>query len=138
MSYGLTAWRIRTHARVDLRERTNVRHLTPADLPPVDLLVADLSFIGLGGVIRVIVALVAPGGRLVLLVKPQFEAPRADVEDGGVITRDDVRKSAVDSVIQAGVGAGCELLGSIESPITGASGNVEYLVGMRRKRTCTS
>ena len=68
-----------------------------------------------------------------LLVKPQFEAPREDVEDGGVITREHVRQAAVEAVIDAGRTAGCTHLGTIRSPITGASGNIEYRVGMQRK-----
>ena len=89
----------------------------------------DLSFISLRVVIPSLVALCQPGRPMVLLVKPQFEAGRAEVSKGkGVITDPEVRDRVRDEVAAALVEAGCDVEGWTESPIRGADGNVEYLV----------
>jgi 23S rRNA (cytidine1920-2'-O)/16S rRNA (cytidine1409-2'-O)-methyltransferase len=130
---GQLAWALRTDPRVDVRERTNVRALTAAAIGgPVDLVVADLSFISLLTVAPALVQLVRPSHDLVLLVKPQFEAGRARVGKGGVV-RDPAVHWAVMTEVCAGLaGEGLEVVDVMRSPLLGAEGNVEFLVHTRR------
>ena len=122
--------RVRSDPRVVVREQTDVRSLTPADLGgPVDLVVGDLSFISLRIVLPVLVPLVVAGGHLVLLVKPQFEAGRAEAARGRGIIRDPtVWRRVLGEVASATGDAGTAILGLMPSPITGAQGNVEFLL----------
>ena len=134
MGYGQTAWSLRTDPRLVLRERTNLRHLTPGDLygpedPWPDLAVADLSFISLGLVLPAMGALLAPGGReALLLVKPQFEVGRSRVGKGGVVRDPAAHVDAIEGVIRAGEALGWQGQGLVASPITGPAGNHEYLL----------
>jgi 23S rRNA (cytidine1920-2'-O)/16S rRNA (cytidine1409-2'-O)-methyltransferase len=117
-----------------VREGVNARHIGRDDVPePVDLIVCDVSFIGLRTVLPAPLALAAPGAWLVALIKPQFEAGRGRVGKGGVV-RDAAVRSEVCDGIRAWLAArpGWTVAGLIESPITGADGNVEYLVAARR------
>jgi 23S rRNA (cytidine1920-2'-O)/16S rRNA (cytidine1409-2'-O)-methyltransferase len=122
--------RLRADPRVEVREQTNVRHVGADDLGgPAPLVVADLSFVSLRTVLVSLLALVAPGGRLVALVKPQFEAGRAEVSRGrGVITEPSVWRRVLGDVRDAVVSHGAAMMGAMVSPITGADGNVEFLV----------
>lgn len=97
----------------------------------VHVVVADLSFTSSAQIARHLVGLSANGADLVVLVKPQFEAPRDEVPVGGVVTDAAVRARAVSAVTEALSAAGCDVLGTCESPITGAEGNVEYFVWAR-------
>ncbi|MBI5135867.1 MAG: TlyA family RNA methyltransferase [Nitrospirae bacterium] len=133
VGHGQLDTRIAGDPRVTVMDRTNVRHLTPANLPQaMDMVVGDLSFISLALVLPALAALVRPGGTLVLLVKPQFEVDRRNVGKGGIVRDPDTRDAAVDSVIAAARGCGLEFLGRATSPITGAKGNVEFLIHLRR------
>ncbi|HKA04967.1 MAG TPA: TlyA family RNA methyltransferase, partial [Acidimicrobiales bacterium] len=122
--------KLREDDRVVVRERTNARTLTVADIGgPVDLVVADLSFISLRTVLPALLAAATPGADLVLLVKPQFEAGRAEVARGrGVIRDETVRARVRQAVCDVLVGAGATIMGWMESPLRGADGNVEYFV----------
>jgi 23S rRNA (cytidine1920-2'-O)/16S rRNA (cytidine1409-2'-O)-methyltransferase len=121
--------RLRTDPRMTLMDGVNARDL-PA-LPPVDLFVADLSFISLRKVLPS-VALRVPGGTPgIVLLKPQFEAGRAEVPRGGVIRDDTVRERVREEFVAWAGDAGWDVLGLIESPIRGGSGNIEYLVHLR-------
>ena len=141
VGYGQTAWSLRTDARVVLRERTNLRHLTPADLygpgdPRPDLAVADVSFISLALVLPALLALLQPpapgaGVDLVVLVKPQFEVGRARVGKGGVVREPGAHCEAIGGVIRAAATLGLAAAGLIASPITGPAGNHEYLLWLR-------
>jgi len=129
VGYGQFDWRLRNDPRVILLERTNIRFLDPAILPfPVDAAVADLSFISLRLVLGRLHDILAPGGWLLPLVKPQFEVGRADVGKGGVVR--DMRKieSAVQSVKAFAAQRGFLVLGELESPIRGAKGNREFFL----------
>jgi 23S rRNA (cytidine1920-2'-O)/16S rRNA (cytidine1409-2'-O)-methyltransferase len=118
---------------VDLRERTNVRGIDADAIGGVvDVVVADLSFISLRTVAPALLACAAPGAELVLLVKPQFEAGRREASKGKGVIRDPlVRAQAVDDVESALVSLGAAIIGHMESPITGADGNVEFLLHAR-------
>jgi len=129
VGHGQLDPRLAADPRVTVMDRTNVRHLTPAELPgPVDLVVADLSFISLTAVLPTLRALLAPGGEMVLLVKPQFEVGRGNVGKGGIVRDPALREAAVERVAEAARALGLEAVGRLPSPVTGAKGNVEYLL----------
>lgn len=124
--------RLRRNPAVTVMERTNLRHVDPAQLGPFDAVVADLSFISLTVVMDVLVGLSAPGAWLVLLVKPQFEADRREASRGrGVITDPDEWRGALERVIASALACGATVEGIAPSPIRGAEGNVEFLLHLR-------
>jgi 23S rRNA (cytidine1920-2'-O)/16S rRNA (cytidine1409-2'-O)-methyltransferase len=133
VGYGQLHERLRADARVEVHERVNVRDLGPGDLgEPVPLVVADLSFISLRTVLPNLMALAAPGADLVLLVKPQFEAGRREASRGrGVIRDPDVWRRVLDEVASAVAAHRGAIMGVMVSPITGADGNVEFLLHAR-------
>lgn len=123
--------RLRGDPRVVSMERTNLRDLR--SLPePIDLATLDLSFIGLGLVLPAVRDLLADDGRVVALVKPQFEAGRADVPRGGVVRDPAVWRRVLDGVLAAAEAVGLHASDVIRSPITGGDGNVEFLVAFQR------
>ncbi len=129
--------RLLADPRVTNREKVNARHLRPGDLPDADypLVVMDLSFISLRLVLPAVWPFVAPGGTLVALVKPQFEAPKAEVDRGrGVIRDPAVQEAALENIRAFALAElpGAELLGAMDSPITGTDGNREFLLGVQR------
>lgn len=130
VGHGQLHERLRGDPRVTNLERQNVRTIDVATIAgTVDGVVGDLSFISLRLVIAPLVSVCRPGGFLVLLVKPQFEAGRAEVSKGrGVITDPAVHDRVRDEVADALLAAGCTIDGWTTSPITGADGNVEFLV----------
>lgn len=136
VGYGQLAHRLREDARVIVLERSNARHLTAEVVPePVDLVVCDASFIGLRTVLPAALALVRPGGALVALIKPQFEVGPEKVGKGGIV-RDEAVCAEACEAIRAWLAddLGWEVIGLTESPITGAHGNVEFLIAARRPR----
>lgn len=133
VGYGLLAPRLRADPRVRVLERTNVRTLTPAAAGgPVELAVADLSFISLALVLPALAALVVPEGDLLLLVKPQFEVGREHVGRGGVVRSPEHRAGAVRQVAGAGAALGLGVAGLCPSPLPGPAGNVEFFLHLRR------
>lgn len=136
VGHGQLAWRLRQDPRVVVLERTNARALSPALVPePVGLIVCDVSFIGLTLALPAALALAAEEAALVALIKPQFEAGREHVGKGGVVRDPEVHR-AVCGDIEAWLAArsGWRVLGVCESPITGPSGNVEFLIAGRHTR----
>ena len=128
VNYGQLAWKLREDERVRVFERTNIKTAVPAELgAPFDIVVADLSFIGLAGLADVFAALCAPGTVCLLLVKPQFESAH-DETDRGIVRDESVRLRVVKEVSDAFAAVGFSIEGAVESPIKGAEGNVEYLV----------
>ena len=124
--------RLRDDPRVVSMERTNLRELR--GLPePIDLATLDLSFISLGLVLPAVRNLLADAGRVVALVKPQFEAGKADVPRGGVVTDPSTWQRVLRTVGASAEEAGFQASRAIRSPITGADGNVEFLVDLRRQ-----
>ncbi len=129
VGYGQLAHKLRVDPRVTVLERVNVRYLEPEQAPgPFDLIVGDLSFISLALVLPVLATRLALGGRLLCLVKPQFEAGREQVGKGGVVREEAARLAAVERVRQCLLSLGLTVLGDCESPITGPAGNVEYFI----------
>ena len=130
VGYGQLHERVAGDARVTVLDRTNVRHLDGDAIGgPVGVIVADLSFISLRTVASALLGLSEPGADLVVLVKPQFEAAKVEVDRGrGVIVDPDIWTRALDAVIAAFVERGATIMGVMASPITGTDGNVEFLL----------
>jgi len=134
VGYGELAWLLRNDDRVTVLERTNVRDLRAGDLPfRPGIVVADLSFISLASVVPTLVAAAARRAIFVLLVKPQFEAPRSAVGPGGVVRDPEAWRAAVDAVADACEGQGADPLGVMASPVLGPAGNVEFFVHAERR-----
>jgi 23S rRNA (cytidine1920-2'-O)/16S rRNA (cytidine1409-2'-O)-methyltransferase len=130
---GLLVWRLRTDERVTVLDRTNVRSLTPEQLGgPVDLVVADLSFISLRLVLPALLACTTEDADLVPMVKPQFEVGRERLGSGGVVRDPELRADAVRTVIGEATTLGLRVHDVTASPLPGPSGNVEYFVWLRR------
>ncbi|HZQ80047.1 MAG TPA: TlyA family RNA methyltransferase [Acidimicrobiia bacterium] len=126
---GQLAWSLRRDPRVCVRERCNVRHLTLDDVggAPVDLVVADLSFISLRLVAAALAGVAVDDADAVLLIKPQFEAGREHVRRGGLVTDPAVHLGVLRSVTAAVAGDGLAALAVMPSPLRGAAGNLEFL-----------
>jgi len=133
VGYGQLHEKLRADERVDVRDRTNVRTLDAEAIGgAVDLVVADLSFISLRTVAPALLACARPGADLILLVKPQFEAGRAEASRGrGVIKDPEVQARVLDEICADLRERGANIMGTMESPITGADGNREFLVHAR-------
>ncbi|HKA38004.1 MAG TPA: TlyA family RNA methyltransferase [Thermoanaerobaculia bacterium] len=132
VGYGQLDAKLRDDPRVVAKERVNARHLSREDVPePAALAVMDLSFISVRLVLPAVVPLLAPGAAVVVLVKPQFEAGRREVPKGGVVRSDAVQRRVVDEIGRFGSSLGWTALGSIPSPIRGARGNQEFLLGFK-------
>ncbi len=131
---GQLAWKLRQDPRVTVMEKVNARHLLPAHFPqpfqPVDMVVVDCSFISLRSILPAAVPLLRPGGKLVALIKPQFEAGKAEADRGrGVITDPMVHQRVLDE-LRAFIAANTPLVWRdlTESPLLGPAGNREFLV----------
>jgi 23S rRNA (cytidine1920-2'-O)/16S rRNA (cytidine1409-2'-O)-methyltransferase len=124
------AWKLRQDPRAVVLEQTNARRLTSEQVPEaVDIVVCDASFIGLAKVLEAPLKLAKPGAKLVALVKPQFEAGRAEVGKGGVVRDAAVHERVCAAAAEWVQSRGWTVLGVTESPITGPEGNVEFLLG---------
>ncbi len=123
------AWKLRQDPRVVVLEQLSARLLTPEHIPePVDLIVCDASFIGLAKVLERPLEFAKPQARLLALIKPQFEAGRAEVGKGGVVRDPAVHKRVCDEVSAWLAGQGWRVEGVTPSPITGPEGNIEFLI----------
>jgi 23S rRNA (cytidine1920-2'-O)/16S rRNA (cytidine1409-2'-O)-methyltransferase len=134
VGYGQLAWPLRTDERVTVLDRTNVRALTPEAVgEPVDLVVADLSFISLRLVLPALVSVTAAEADLVPMVKPQFEVGRDALGPGGVVRDPAQRAAAVAGVARSAYAdTGLGVRGVVASPLPGPAGNVEYFLWLRR------
>ena len=135
VGYGQLAWSLRSDDRVDVIERTNIRDLTGADGigGPVDLVVADLSFISLATVLPALTACASPDADIVPMVKPQFEVGKGLVGPGGVVSDPALRAEAVLAVSARARELNWDTVGVIASPLPGPSGNVEYFLWLRAR-----
>ena len=126
---GQLHWKLRNDPRVRIMDEVNARHLQAADVPEAaDVATVDVSFISLTLILPAVMKMMKPGGRIVTLIKPQFEAGRGEVGKGGVVRNPAVRESVVARIREFGAGAlGLVWLGVCESPIKGPAGNVEFL-----------
>ena len=135
VGHGQLDWRLRNDPRVIVIERLNARALTPDQLPPgarlFDIVTIDVSFISLRHILPVVPPLLAPGADVIALVKPQFEAGRAEVGKGGIVRDPEVQARAVEGIAAAADTLGLTRSGQVESPITGMEGNREFLLHLR-------
>jgi 23S rRNA (cytidine1920-2'-O)/16S rRNA (cytidine1409-2'-O)-methyltransferase len=132
VGYGQLAWSLRSDPRVVVIERTNVRDLSADAIGgPVDLIVADLSFISLGTVLPALTACATADADIVPMVKPQFEVGREQVGAGGVVSDPQLRTAAVLAVAARADELGWHTVGATASPLPGPSGNVEYFLWLR-------
>ena len=133
VGYGQLAWELRQDPRVIILDRTNIRHLTGEMVgDPIDLVVADLSFISLTLVLPALAAVSKPDADYVLMVKPQFEVGREKLGAGGVVRDPALRRTAVMEVAQSAYDVGLGTVGIAASPLPGPAGNVEYFLWLRR------
>lgn len=133
VGYGLLAWSLQTDDRVRVVDRMNARTLTPEVVgPPVEVVVADLSFISLRLVLPALAAAALPGADLMPMVKPQFEVGRSQVGAGGVVRDPVLRRDAVLQIARFAGTIGYGVAGVTASPLPGPAGNVEYFLHLRR------
>jgi 23S rRNA (cytidine1920-2'-O)/16S rRNA (cytidine1409-2'-O)-methyltransferase len=143
VGYGQVDWKIRTDDRVILRERTNIRYLTPSELygEPIegvypitlpDLAVVDVSFISIAKILPALRSLLADPKELLLLVKPQFEVGRQALGKGGVVRDSSAQAGAIFEVLGAAADLGWYYRGLTWSPLTGPAGNIEYLLWLEK------
>ena len=121
-------WKLRSDPRVDSRENVNARNLKPEDFDaPFDLIVMDVSFISVTKILAALVPLLKPDGRIVTLIKPQFEVGKGEVGKGGIVRDPEKHARVVDEINRYATGCGLKLGGVVDSPILGAEGNKEFL-----------
>jgi 23S rRNA (cytidine1920-2'-O)/16S rRNA (cytidine1409-2'-O)-methyltransferase len=133
VGYGQLAWKLRTDQRVVVMDRVNIRYLDA--LPePIDLAVIDVSFISLTLVLPVAKRLLQPRGDVVTLVKPQFEAGRAQVGKGGIVRDARVHRAVLEKIVEYAIANDWRVRGVCRSPITGADGNVEFFIHLSADR----
>ena len=131
---GQLDWRLRNDPRVIVKEELNARYLSERDIPePFQFAVIDVSFISLTLILPPVTKLLEPGGQIVSLIKPQFEAGRENVGKGGVVRDAAVHESVVAQIRQFGTQVlPLEWLGLCESPLRGPAGNIEFLAWWRK------
>jgi len=128
---GIIDWSLRTDARVHLLEGRNIRNLTPAEVGElVDFVVMDLSFISLKKVLPLIKPFVKRGARVFALIKPQFEAARDEVGEGGVVRDSVLQERVVEDMKAFSSASGFRVLRTVESPVKGAKGNREFWIDL--------
>jgi len=133
VGYGQLAWRLRQHPRVVVMERVNVRYLE--SLPePIDLATVDVSFISLELVLPSVTGWLKPVGDIIALIKPQFEAGRAEVGRGGVVKDPEVHRAVLGKILGWALDHGLAVRGLIVSPLKGPAGNVEFLAHLSKGR----
>ncbi len=132
VGYGQLAWQLRTDPRVVNMERTNIRYIEKEAIDPLDFASIDVSFISLTLVLPVAYDLLKQGGRIVCLIKPQFEAGREKVGKKGVVRDKAVHKEVIDKVIDFCRNNDLAVKGLTFSPIRGPEGNIEYLLMLEK------
>ena len=134
VGHGQLDWRLRNDPRVIVREGVNARYLSRDDVPPpTDLVTIDVAFISLDHIFPALGPFVQPGTDVVALVKPQFEAGRDQVGKGGLVTDPAVHEAVLARVTEAAAQAGLERIGMAPAAITGATGNQEFFLHLRKR-----
>ncbi len=133
VGYGQFAWKLRQDERVICMEKTNIRHVTPEDIGEViEFASADVSFISLTKILIPVRELLADGGEMVCLIKPQFEAGREKVGKKGVVRDPDVHTEVIEHIVSFALANGFSLLHLDYSPVKGPEGNIEYLIHIKK------
>lgn len=136
VGYGQLVWSLRNDDRVEVHDRTNIRHLSPEIVgEPVDLVVGDLSFISLTMLVDPLIGVTRPDGDLLLMVKPQFEVGKDRLGKGGVVRDPALWRESVERVSAAADTLGWGTVGLTRSKLPGPSGNVEFFLWCRRGET---
>lgn len=126
-------WKLRNDSRVEVREGVNARFLKPDDFQKVfDVAVMDVSFISATKILPAVVPLLTANGCLITLIKPQFEVGKGEVGKGGIVRDPAQHERVINEVNAAAAVLGLELQGVVQSPITGAEGNIEFLACYRK------
>ncbi|MDO4477780.1 MAG: TlyA family RNA methyltransferase [Lachnospiraceae bacterium] len=134
VGYGQLAWKLRTDERVVCMEKTNIRYVTPEQIPdPAGLASIDVSFISLKLVLGTVSSLLAEDGEIVALIKPQFEAGREKVGKHGVVRDKAVHREVIEHVLGYAAEAELTPVGLTYSPVKGPEGNIEYLVFLKKQ-----
>jgi 23S rRNA (cytidine1920-2'-O)/16S rRNA (cytidine1409-2'-O)-methyltransferase len=134
VGHGQLAWKIRNDPRVVVREKLNARYLSRDDVPErIDLCVIDVSFISLTLILPNAFDLVTPNGVILALIKPQFELQAAEVAHGGIVRDPALHEKAQNKIRDFVLNAGHNVTGLVPSGITGADGNHEFFICIRRK-----
>lgn len=134
VGHGQLAWKLRNDERVVCMEQTNFRYLTRADIQDdLDFASVDVSFISLTKILIPARKLLKPGGQMVCLIKPQFEAGREKVGKNGVVRDPDTHATVIAKIVDFADSIGFEVLHLEHSPIKGPEGNIEYLVHIRKR-----
>ena len=133
VGHGQLDWKLRQHPRVIVREGVNARALTSADVPhAVNVVTIDVSFISLRHIFPALAPFLLPDADIVALVKPQFEAGRAEVGKGGLVTDPAIHDAVIEQVTEAARAQGFRRIAMTASPITGATGNQEFFLHLKQ------
>ena len=134
VGYGQFDWTLRGNGRIVLLEKTNIRYLDGDPVPdPIDIATIDVSFISLLKVIPNVLDFLIPNGKIIALIKPQFETGRENVGKGGVVKDENRQLEVIERIKTESEKMGLEVKGVTKSPIKGAKGNVEYFIYLRKK-----
>ena len=134
VGHGQLAWKLRNDERVVCMEKTNIRYVTPEEIPDrIQFVSIDVSFISLTKVLGPVKALMEPDGEVVCLIKPQFEAGREKVGKKGVVREKSTHIEVIEKVTDYAVSIGFEVAALEFSPIKGPEGNIEYLVHLKKR-----
>jgi 23S rRNA (cytidine1920-2'-O)/16S rRNA (cytidine1409-2'-O)-methyltransferase len=134
VGHGQLAWKIRKDSRVVVLEKVNARTLSQEQIPGhIDLVVIDVSFISLTLILPSAFELLSPGGVIVALIKPQFELERQDVSRGGIVRDAALHEKAQQKIVRFVEAAGHRVIGLVPSTITGADGNQEFFICLRKR-----
>jgi len=133
VGYGQLDWKLRNDSRVILMEKVNARHLKSKDIPEiVDIIVMDVSFISLTKVVPAVIQFLKPRGKLIALIKPQFEVGKGEVGKGGIVRDENKHNEVIDKIKQHIQYLNFNIMGVIPSPILGTQGNKEFLIAVNR------
>ncbi len=134
VGYGQLDWKLRNDKRVVVIERANIRYVRKEQFQrEIDLATIDVSFISLDKVLPVVTSLIKPGGQIIALIKPQFEAGRPMVGKGGIVKDPDTHRQVIQKVCDVAHEAGLAVRGLTYSPIKGPAGNIEYLIWLQKE-----
>ena len=134
VGYGQLAWNLRQSPKVIVMERTNIRNISTKKIPFLsDLTVVDVSFISIKTIFKNLLEITAGGGEILILIKPQFEAARRDVQKGGVIRSKELHQKTLQEVIEAVNNYGVEIKNITFSKLQGAKGNIEFWLLVKKK-----
>ena len=126
---GQLAWKLRQDPRVTVKEGVNGRYLSSSDLPETpDIITIDVSFISLKKILPAAGEIIKPGGLILALIKPQFEAARSEIKRGGVVRDSGVHERVIEEIKEFSLSRGLSVIGVTESVLTGPAGNKEFFI----------